>query len=292
MSAPAFVEAETLDEAVKMLSAQPGAARVIGGGTGLMLMARSGFLSVETLVSLQRVKEPELRAIRVAADSVWVGGLCTLTQLERHTELRGKLPVLASTLARLSSVRTRNVATLAGGVVHGDPHMDLPPVLMALDATVVVADITGRRRVPCAALYRGYYDVGLEPGDLVVGVEIPLRGANSYSDYRKFTGALAEDWPVVGVAVRLERAGDRIKEAAVAVSAVESAARRLPQVEGALTGVSVTDLDPAAVGELAASAVQPTDDHLGSAWYKRKVLGVETTRAIRAWQEQVHDAQR
>lgn len=292
MSRQAFVEVETIDAAIELLMADPDTTRVIGGGTGLMLMTKSGFLSVDSLISLRRVDDPELKAIRTGADSVWIGGLCTLTSVERHGELRRELPVLASALARLSSIRTRNMATMAGCVVHGDPHMDLPPVLIALDATVVVLGSTGRRRIRCADFYQGYYDVALEAGDIVVGVEVPLRGSQGFSSYRKFTGALAEDWPVVGVALRIEQSGRQITNVTVAVGAVEPAPRRLPAVERVLAGNDVSDVDSVAVGELAASAVDPGDDHLGTAWYKRKVLGVETTRAIRAWQEQVADVER
>lgn len=284
MSGPTYVEARTVEDAVGLLGAVPGA-RIIGGGTGLMLMARSGFLGVDALVGLGRVDDPELRTIALDPDSIRIGALCTLTSIERHPQLGREVPVLRSTLARLSSVRTRNVATAAGCVVHGDPHMDLPPVLMALGASLTVENTRGRRKVDCATLYRGYYDVALEPDDVVVALELPRPRPGSYTAYRKFTGALAEDWPVVGLALRLETDDGRVSEVAASVSAVEGAARRLPEVERALTGTAVDDIEAAAVGEVAAGSVEPIDDHLGSAWYKRKVLAAETTRAIDEWRE-------
>lgn len=284
-----FVEAESIGAAVELLAGDPGAARIIGGGTGLMLMARAGFLGVDLLVGLSRAADRELRAVTVTDESLWIGGLCTLSSIEEHAEVRRVVPVIGRTLARLSSPRTRNVATIAGCVVHGDPHMDLPPVLLALDASVVVDGSRGRRRIGSAEFYLGYYEVALEPDDVVVGIEIPRRAATT-AQYRKFTGALAEDWPVVGVAVRLECEAGRVRGAGVAISAVEPACRRLDEVEKVLTDMAVVDVDAVEVGRLAAAAVDPTDDQLASAWYKRKILETETARAIRAWQQEVLDA--
>lgn len=288
-SVTGFVEAESLGAAVEILAEDPGAARVIGGGTGLMLMSRAGLLSVDTLVSLSRVTDHDLHAVTVTDQSLWIGGLCTLSSIERHPGVREVFPVIAQVLARLSSPRTRNVATIAGCVVHGDPHMDLPPALLALEASVMVEGRGGRRRIPSSDFYLGYYDVALEPDEVMVGVEIPRR-ADSTCRYRKFTGALVEDWPVVGVALRLECRAGRVRGAGVAVSAVEPACRRLPEVEEALMGAAVEDIDPRDVGSLAASSVDPSDDHLASAWYKRRILEVESCRAVRAWQREVLDA--
>lgn len=284
-----FVEAESLSAAVEILAEDPGAARVIGGGTGLMLMSRAGFLSVETLVGLSRVTDHDLHAVTVSDDSLWIGGLRTLSSIERDPDVRAVFPVIGQVLARLSSPRTRNVATIAGCVVHGDPHMDLPPALLALEASVVVEGPCGRRRIRCADFYHGYYDVALEPDEVMVGIEIPRR-ADSTSRYRKFTGALVEDWPVVGVALRLECRAGRVRSAGVAVSALEPACRRLPEVEEALTDASVEDIDARDVGRLAASSVEPSDDHLASAWYKRRILEAETGRAVAGWQREVLDA--
>ncbi|MFI5541785.1 FAD binding domain-containing protein [Nocardia sp. NPDC051900] len=278
-----LLEVGSLAQARDLLAADPDATRIIGGGTGLMLMLKAGLLSVPTLVSLRKVTDPALREIEVRGDRLVLGGLCTLSDVLDHPVVRRELPALVAALRRLSSVRTRNVATVAGCLVHGDPHMDLPPLLLTLEAEVVVLGLHGERRITCAEFFVGYYEVALAPEDIVIGLEIPLLRAGTFATYRKFTGALAEDWAVVGVALCLPQEAGRITRPAVAVCAVESAARRLPEVERALDGVTAADVDPDGIGELAASAVEPADDHLGSAWYKRRVLSAEVARGLRAW---------
>lgn len=278
-----FVEADSVDQACRLLADDPGGARIIGGGTGLMLMARMGLLSAATLVSLRRVDDPELRAVELRGGTLRIGGLCTLTQVRDHPLVRRALPAMASLLYRLSSVRTRNVATIAGCVAHGDPHMDLPPLLIALDAVVAVAGPGGRRQIPCGDFFLGYYEVALGAGDVVTGIEVPVPAPGTFVAYRKFTGALAEDWPVAGVALRLRLDGGRAADAAVAVGAIEAVARRLPEVERALAATVARELDAEAIGELAAAGVEPLSDHLGTAWYKRKVLAAETARGLRSW---------
>lgn len=278
-----FVEADSVDHACRLLADDPGTARIIGGGTGLMLMARMGLLSVGTLVSLRQVDDPELRSIELRDSTLRIGGLCTLTQVLEHPVVRHELPALVSLLHRLSSVRTRNVATIAGCIAHGDPHMDLPPLLIALDAAVMVAGPSGRRQIPCGDFFVRYYEVALNPGDVVTSIEIPVPAPGTFVAYRKFTGALAEDWPVVGVALRLRGDGGYAADVAVAVGAVEAAARRLPEVERALAGTRAGELDAEAIGELAAGSVEPSDDQLGTTWYKRKIVAAETARGIRAW---------
>ncbi|WP_431236233.1 FAD binding domain-containing protein (plasmid) [Mycolicibacterium psychrotolerans] len=278
-----FVEVGSLAQARDLLTADPDATRIIGGGTGLMLMAKAGLLSVPTLVSLRRVPDPALTKIEVRGDRLVIGGLCTLTDMLEHPVVARELPALVAALQRLSSVRTRNVATIAGCLVHGDPHMDLPPLLLTLDAEVVVLGVHAVRRIPCAEFFVGYYEVALAPEDIVIGLEIPLVPAGTFVTYRKFTGALAEDWAVVGVAFCLRQQAGRLTRPAVAICAVESPARRVPEVERALEGATAADIDPNEIGELIASAVEPSDDHLGSAWYKRRVLAAETARGLRGW---------
>jgi aerobic carbon-monoxide dehydrogenase medium subunit len=283
-----LVEPRSLLEASELLRESPDTHRLIGGGTGLMLMARSGFFSAETLISLRRVDDPGLHEIWLNNAKLHVGGLCTLRELERHQLVARHLPWLKHTLERLSSPRTRNVATVAGCVAHGDPHMDLPPYLLAAGAEIVVLGRSGERRMPCAGFYRGYYDVALEAGDVIIGLEIPIPPSGDFLAYRKFTGALHEDWPLVGLAVRISRIGDRVASAAIAAGAVGPAAIRLPRAEQALTQLGSQLPDSNAIAEIsviAASEVQPIDDHLATARYKRRIVEVELDRLLTQWMD-------
>lgn len=212
-----IVEVGSVAEAVAALSADPESRRLIGGGTGLMLMARSGFFAPESLVTLRRATDIELHDVRVLGGCLRIGALVTLRDLELDPTVRRVLPTLPGVLHRVSSVRTRNVATVAGCLAHADPKMDLPTYLMALGALLVVETPTGRREIRLDDFFVGYYQTALEPTDVIVAVEVPVRRSGQYTDYRKFTGTLVEDWPLVSLCVDLHEGAGSISQAAVTV---------------------------------------------------------------------------
>src|SRR5215469_6065228 len=140
----ALDEPASLAEAIKLLDPQDPAVRPIAGGTALMLMMKAGVFRPTRLVSLRGVGE--LAAITPLADGVLrIGAMTQLSVLERSPIVRAHAPVITRALRTLSNVRVRNVATLGGHLAHAAPHMDLPPVLIALGAHIEVAGPDGVR---------------------------------------------------------------------------------------------------------------------------------------------------
>jgi carbon-monoxide dehydrogenase medium subunit len=281
------VDVGSVEEAVEALTADLDGSRLIGGGTGLMLMARSGFFVPETLVSLRRADQTELLDVRLMGDVVRIGALCTLRDLELDPSVRRYLPTMAAVLHRVSSVRTRNVATIAGCLAHGDPKMDLPTYLMALGAELVVASPAGRRSIALSDVFTGYYETVLASNDVIVAIDVPVTRPGQVAVYRKFTGALVEDWPLVCLCVSLDEVDGVIGRAAVSVGALGSTVRRLPQVEAWLTGRDGAEAtSDSGLGELRVvvdAEVEAKGDNLASGDYKRKIFHVELTRALRSW---------
>jgi carbon-monoxide dehydrogenase medium subunit len=143
-----LVEPSSLSEAIGLLDPDDPAVRPIAGGTALMLMMKSGFFRPKRLVSLNALGE-DLASVTIApSGELRIGAMVRLAGLERATEIRRVAPVIAETLRRHSNPRVRNVATVGGNLAHADPHMDLPPVLVALGAEV---EIAGPRGAPPAA---------------------------------------------------------------------------------------------------------------------------------------------
>ena len=144
-----LLEAQSLREAIGLLDPEDASVRPIAGGTALMLMMKAGLFRPTRLVSLRLVRG--CSDIRVDADgAVCIGALTPLATLEHSPDIQRLLPVIASTLRVLSNVRVRNVATVGGCLAHGDPHMDLPPVLIALGASVRALGRGGERLIPMA----------------------------------------------------------------------------------------------------------------------------------------------
>src|ERR1700739_1588292 len=129
-----LTEPKTLSEAIALLDAEDPEVRPISGGTALMLMMKSGVFHPSRLVSLQKVEPDYSRIERGADGGLRIGALARLSQIEHSGEVRRVAPVIEKHMLDVSNVRVRTVARLGGNLAHGDPHMDLPPVLSSLGA--------------------------------------------------------------------------------------------------------------------------------------------------------------
>lgn len=275
-----LAEPATLNDAIALLAAGGSDVRPIAGGTAVMLMMRTGIFRPATLVSLRRV-EARHHSMEVAADgAVRIGALATLSDLERSPEIAEAAPVITRALRTLSNVRVRNVATLGGHLAHADPHMDLPPVLIALGASLTVAGPAGERFLDVADLFSGYLETTLAPGELITAVNVPAAGMRRAA-YLKCTTRSADDWPALGLAVALEMSGDAIASARVAIGAATETPRRLTGVEAVLAGAAPNLAVLRDAGDAAAEEAEIEADAQGSAAYKRELLRVYVGRAVR-----------
>src|SRR5690606_28052447 len=136
---------------------------------------KAGVFQPKKLISLRGI-EARYSKVKSADDGgLRIGALTTLSMLGRAAAVKKRAPVIIDTLRTLSNVRVRNVATLGGHLAHGDPHMDLPPVLMALDAQVVTAATGGSRTIAVADLYTGYYETALTKDELISEIIVPAQ---------------------------------------------------------------------------------------------------------------------
>jgi carbon-monoxide dehydrogenase medium subunit len=283
-----WVEPDSMAEALSLLSEGDPGVRPIAGGTALMLMMKSGVFQPSKLVSLHRIA-PQLSGIDVnGKGELEIGAMVSLTALEHASSVGQHCPVLRDALVRLSNPRVRNVARVGGALAHGDPHMDLPPVLAMLNARAVVTGPDSSREMSVEDLYAGYYETVLQPGELITKVVVPPM-AGRKAAYAKVTSRAIEDWPALGVAVSLAMDGNVVREAKVVVSAATEKVIRLTRTEAELTGTSASGSALKKAGEVAADEAPIISDAQGSAVYKRELLRVYIGRAVRqALSIQVH----
>ncbi len=275
-----LAEPRTLKSAVKLLDAGDESVRVFGGCTALMLMMKTGVFQPTRLISLRGIESRYSKVASSRDGGLRIGALITLSALGRAAAVKKRAPVITDTLRTLSNVRVRNVATLGGHLAHGDPHMDLPPVLMALDAQVVTAATAGSRTLAVADLYTGYYETALARNELISEVLVPSR-AGRRSAYVKLTTRGADDWPTLGIAVSFVAEGGVLADARFVVSAATERPLRLSSVEAVLNGAAVDDTLLARAGEAAAAEAELVGDARGSAAYKTELLRVHAGRAVR-----------
>jgi carbon-monoxide dehydrogenase medium subunit len=263
------MEPRTLNEALAALKAEGG--RPMSGGTALMLMMKAGVLRPTRLVSLRRLGLDKLEV--GPKGELRIGAMTTLRALEKSAQVQKGWPVITRTLRTLSNVRVRNVATVGGALAHGDPHMDLPPLLSALGATVTVAGPGGERTSLVENIYAGYLETTLKPGELITQVQVPALGARKAA-YLKCTTRSADDWPALGMAVVLDG-----NKASIVLSAATDRPTRLVAAEQILNGKT---LDEKLIQQAADAAreVHIDGDLHGSAAYKKHLVGVYLKRAI------------
>lgn len=281
MSPFELIEPRSLRKAAALLAAQDAGTHVLGGGTAVMLMMKMGVLRPERLVSLRGVEKRYARIAAVKEGGLRIGAMATLAALERSSAVRREAPVLVQALRTLANIRVRNVATLGGHLAHADPHLDLPPVLIALDARVETVDASGNgRALPLENLYAGYLETTLGRGELIAEVVVP-RQRPRRAAYLKCTTRSADDWPALGMAVALEGEGSTVRDARIVVSAATDTPTRLVKTEEALRGREITDDILRHAGEVAAGEARISGDAHGSAEYKKSLLRVYLRRAIR-----------
>lgn len=254
--------------------------RVFGGGTAVMLMMKMGVLRPERIVSLRAIEKRYSRIAAVREGGLRIGAMATLSAMERSSAVRREAPVLVQALRTLANVRVRNVATLGGHLAHADPHLDLPPVLIALGARVETVNANGGRTLPLEELYAGYLETTLGRGELIGEVIVP-RQRPRRAVYLKCTTRSADDWPALGIAVALDADGMVVRKARIVVSAATDKPTRLTKTEEVLEGASLSDDVLLRAGAAALAEAQLSGDAHGSADYKRQLLRVYLGRALR-----------
>ena len=275
-----MAEPASLSEAVAMLDPQEPTIRPVAGGTALMLMMKAGVFRPTRLVSLQRIEPEHARIVMNGSGELRIGALATLSELEHDRNVAAQLPMLKRALRTLSNPRVRNVARVGGALAHGDPHMDLPPVLAALAARVTITGPKATRELPLAELYTGYYETVLERNELITAVTVPPVGGRKAA-YVKVTARSADDWPALGVAISFALHDGAIRDPVVVVSAATEKVTRLAGAEQVLHNGRLDDaLLRHAADTAAKEAILLTDAH-GSAGYKRELLRVYLGRAVR-----------
>jgi aerobic carbon-monoxide dehydrogenase medium subunit len=280
-----LAEPTSLRDAIRLLDRNDPSVRPIAGGTALMLMMKAGVFKPTRLVSLAKVGDGLARIETTPAGDLTIGAMTPLSVVERSVRVLRTAPLIAHTMKRLSNIRVRNVATVGGNIAHADPHMDLPPVLIALAATVTITSLTGERKLPIEDLFTGYFATVIAGDELITALHVPSQG-NKRVSYLKCTTGSAEDWPALGIAVALDVEGKRINSARVVVSAATEKATRLAGSEKVLAGASVDDklIDDkllARAGEAATEEADIMADVRGSVPYKRELLRVYLARAVR-----------
>ena len=284
MTLPAFEyrEPETLEEAIELLREGGDEARVIGGGTALVVMLRARLVRPRLLVGLGGISGlGDIQVDGPVDGGLRIGALATHREIERSREVRRVAPLLGEACGRVGSPTIRNMGTLGGNLAYGEAASDPAPALLALDARVTVSGPAGERTVPLAGFFHDFYETALGPAEILTAVHVPSSPAPARSTFVKYTCLSEEERAVVSVAAVVVSGPDGTwTEARIGLGGVAPTPIRARGAEAVLGDGRPTDGRLREAAAAAAADVDPLDDRQGSAEYRRAMTEVWVRRVL------------
>jgi carbon-monoxide dehydrogenase medium subunit len=270
-----YFRARDVSDALRLLGEHGDEAKLLAGGHSLIPMMKLRLATPGVIIDISSI--PGLAGIAHDGKRIALGALTTHATLAASRELLEHAPVLSQAANELGDPQVRNRGTVGGACAHGDPAADYPAVMLALDAVFTLSSDAGTREVGADAFFIGMFETALHEREVLTSIAF---AAAPHSAYTKLHHP-ASGYAVVGAAVKLTLAGERIAAARVAISGAGDAAFRAPGVEAALAGVDVADtvkLDAACRD--AAAGVEARGDTFASAEYRAAMADVYVRRAV------------
>jgi aerobic carbon-monoxide dehydrogenase medium subunit len=267
-----YEAADSAEHAVQLLGQFGDEAKLLAGGHSLLPLMKQRLARPSALVDISRVKE--LSYVREDGDGIAVGALTCHEDVHSNETLREGCPILAYAAGEVGDPQVRNRGTIGGTTAHGDPASDIPTILLALGAEIVVRGPDGERTADAENFFKGLFDVDLSPQEMVTEIRVPKSSGTGWS-YQKFHHR-AQDWATVGVAALLRRSNGTVEQASVTLTSMGETPLRARAVEEAIT----SGADPTAAAQEAAQGTNPVSDPLGSAEYRREMVVVFAKRAL------------
>ena len=266
-----LVQPKTAQEASGALLGFGEKAKIYAGGAELLLLLRNGLLQAEVLVDVKKIDR--LHRITSENGALRIGACVTHCELESSALVREHAPALAYAESQVANVRVRNQGTLGGNLAFNDPHSDPGTVLLIHDASVVVGHGRGERSVALDQFFVDTYATTLQPGELLLEIEIPPLPTGMQSAYRRLH---RYQRPTLGVAAGAVVRDGAIEEVRLAVGCVGPKSERLTELELKIKGTKLSEARNILTQQknYLRGLLQPVDDLLGSAEYKLYMTGV------------------
>jgi carbon-monoxide dehydrogenase medium subunit len=271
--------AASLEEAASLMAHHAPDARLLAGGTDLLVDLKTGRVAVRHVVSLDRIEA--LRGISKTDDGLRIGALATLTELGEAPDVHGGFAPLLDAVTRMAGRQIRNMATVGGNVACGVPCADLPPILIAMRASVRLWSPGGARDVPIEKFHTGPRETVRRDDEVLTEVRVPDQGEGFGAAYARFAQRDGNAIAVAGVAasLMLDERGD-VAEARVALNAVAPTPKMVAAAGQALVGRTPDEAAFREAARLAREAAEPISDSRGSADFRRDLVEVLARRAL------------
>ncbi len=264
--------ADSPEHALELLG-QSDDAKLMAGGQSLIPALKLRVSRPSLLVDIGRLSD--LAYVREAGEQIAIGALTRHADVNNDPLLREHCPVVARAAGLVGDPQVRHRGTIGGSLAHGQPGSDLPTVILALDAELVVRGKGGERVVPAGDFFTGIFQTAAGPDEMLTEIRVPKLPDGTRSTYLKMSRR-AQDWATVAVAAVVGSSNGSIGKAAIALTNMGPTPLRATATEAALAdGASIED-----AAALAADGTQPPSDHAGSAEFRAHLARVLTRRAL------------
>lgn len=272
-----FHTPQTIVEALALMG-KLASARLLAGGTDILVDLKEGLDHAENLISLQRIDE--LRGIDSQNGRIRIGALATPEELASHPLVQEHLPALSDAARSMASPQIRSVATIGGNIASAVPSADLPPPLMAADASVQLVCSDSPREIPLGDFFSGPRVTVCGAGEILTAVFVPIPSGATGVAYEKFVLREANALAVASVAARLTLVDNKIAKAAIVLGAVAPTPLMATKASALLEGKTPADDIFHQASLQAAKESKPISDVRGSLWFRTELLPVLTRRAL------------
>lgn len=270
----------SLDQAVALLAAEQGDARVLAGGTDLLVQMKTELIDPVLLIDIKGI--PELREITEVAGGFRIGAAVSGAELKEHPKLKSIWPGVVEAANLIGSTQIQGRASMGGNLCNGSPAADSIPALIAASAKVSIVGPNGRREAPVEDIMVGPRKLSLGKGEIVASFLLPPKPARTGEAYLRFIPRTEMDIAVVGCGICLTvDAGGTCTAARVSLGAVAPRPLLVAPAAAALVGTKVDDAALQKLDAAARAACQPIDDKRGTKEYRIKVAGVLARRVAR-----------
>lgn len=275
-----YLEPATIQEAVFLLSEYESKAKVIAGGTDLMVQIRNKDIKPEYVVDISLI--PGLDYIKYDnKEGLSIGAMATIRALQSSAELQQRYSAICQAASQLGSVAIRNVATIGGNLCNATPSAETAPVLIALEAKVKIVGPDGERMIPLEDFFTGPGKTVLQNGQLVVEIRVPVLPPNTRGVYLKHSIRGSIDLAIVGVATIVTMDDELCQDVKIALGAVAPRPMRAKKAEEVLRGEKIDATLIQKAAQEASDECCPISDVRASADYRREMVKVFTIQAVR-----------
>jgi carbon-monoxide dehydrogenase medium subunit len=272
-----YHRADTLDEALSLLSTHGDDAKVLAGGQSLIPMMKLRFADPAHLVDINRI--PGLDGIEERDGELHIGALVRHNQLAASEVITAGYPTIAATAPQIADPLVRNLGTIGGSLSHADPAGDLASTMLAVGASVVLTSTRGERVVPIGEFLVDTFTTSAQPDEILTEIRVPKPPARSGGTYLKLERKVG-DWATVGVAVALTLSNGSIGRVGLGLTGVGLKNLEPTEAEELLAGAEPTDEAFTEAGKKAAAMASPVSDVRGPVEYKRHMIEVYVRRGL------------